>query len=100
MKHLLDVNVFQFTHDKLSTHTRPPLFYDGQQRLAGYNGGHVKYLAWQVCLRTWHSLTEGSSDKRIAVEELLRTVDSIQNIDFELESEDTAVIIPCIEELS
>ena len=43
---------------------------------------------------------EGSSDKRIAVEELLRTVDSIQNIDFELESEDTAVIIPCIEELS
>ena len=47
-----------------------------------------------------HSLTEGSSDKRIGVDELLRTVDSIQNIDFELESEDTAVIIPCIEELS
>ena len=57
--HLLKTKIFDFHHDKPSTHTVVDLYRWGISRLAGKNGGHAKHLARHILrLRARHSDTQ------------------------------------------
>ncbi|KAJ7246764.1 hypothetical protein C8J57DRAFT_1674982 [Mycena rebaudengoi] len=44
LEHLCDTNIFDFSLDKSSNHTKVDLYRTGLPRLAGTDGGHAKHL--------------------------------------------------------